>query len=134
MKKVLILTAGSGGAHHAAAQNLRAALELVSDDVQVEVLDLFESTYGSLDTLVRSAWSGVAEYAPRVWGGLHSLLNHSSFVGNRSGAFARLQNALGDILHETQPDCVISTHPMYARVIQELFRDHSERPFRFITV
>jgi UDP-N-acetylglucosamine:LPS N-acetylglucosamine transferase/predicted metal-dependent phosphoesterase TrpH len=53
---------------------------------------------------------------------------------NRMGGFTRLKNALGDILHETQPDCVVSTYPVYAHVIQELYRDHKERPFRFITV
>jgi hypothetical protein len=54
MKKVLILTAGFGEGHNAAARNLRDALEFISDEVQVEVLDLFESSYGSMNTLARS--------------------------------------------------------------------------------
>jgi len=54
MKKVLILTAGFGEGHNAAARNLRDALEFTSDEAQVEVLDLFESTYGSMNTLARS--------------------------------------------------------------------------------
>jgi processive 1,2-diacylglycerol beta-glucosyltransferase len=29
---------------------------------------------------------------------------------------------------------VLSTYPVYGHVIQEIYRDHSERPFRFITV
>lgn len=41
MKKVLILTAGFGEGHNAAARNLRDALELIAPDTQVEVLDLF---------------------------------------------------------------------------------------------
>ena len=39
MKKVLILTAGFGEGHNAAARNLRDALEFISDEVKVEVLD-----------------------------------------------------------------------------------------------
>jgi len=54
MKKVLILTAGFGEGHNAAARNLRDALELVSDDVKVEVLDLFESCYGSFNTVAKT--------------------------------------------------------------------------------
>src|SRR5580693_262515 len=134
MKKVLILTAGFGEGHNAAARNLRDALELVSDDVKVEVLDLFESSYGGFNTLVRNAYRGVVEYAPKVWSGLCSLMDNSALAESRIGGFTRLKNALGDILHETQPDCVVSTYPVYAHVIRELYRDYSERPFRFITV
>ena len=134
MKKVLILTAGFGEGHNAAARNLRDALDVISDNVKVEVLDLFESSYGSLNTLAKNAYLGMVQYAPRVWGGIYSMLDNSSFVESRMGGFTRLKNALGDILHETQPDCVVSTYPVYAHVVQELFRDYKERPFRFITV
>src|SRR5581483_11973361 len=67
-------------------------------------------------------------------GGIYSLLDNSTFVENRMGGFTRLKHALGDILHETQPDCVVSTYPVYAHVIQELYRAYPERPFRFITI
>jgi UDP-N-acetylglucosamine:LPS N-acetylglucosamine transferase len=133
MKKVLILTAGFGEGHNAAARNLRDALELASEDVKVEVLDLFESTYGAFNTLAKNAYLGIVQYAPKFWGGIYSLLDSSKLPGTGAG-FSRLKNALGDIVHETQPDVVVSVYPVYASVIQELYRDHSERPFRFITV
>jgi processive 1,2-diacylglycerol beta-glucosyltransferase len=134
MKKVLILTAGFGEGHNAAARNLRDALELVSDEVKVEVLDLFESSYGSFNTLAKSAYLNMVKYVPQFWGGIYSLLDNSKFVENRLGNFTRLKNSLADILHETQPDCVVSTYPVYAHVIQELYRNYAERPFRFITI
>jgi UDP-N-acetylglucosamine:LPS N-acetylglucosamine transferase len=134
MKKVLILTAGFGEGHNAAARNLRDALEFISDEVKVEVLDLFESSYGSFNTLAKSAYLNMVQYAPKLWGGVYSLLDNSKFVENRLGGFTKLKNALADILHETQPDCVVSTYPVYAHVIQELYRDYAERPFTFITV
>jgi processive 1,2-diacylglycerol beta-glucosyltransferase len=133
MKKVLILTAGFGEGHNAAARNLRDALELVSEDVKVEVLDLFESSYGPFNTLAKNAYLGIVQYAPKFWGGIYSVLDNSKFLGGSAG-LGRLKNALGDILHETQPDCVVSVYPVYASVIQELYRDHSERPFRFVTI
>jgi processive 1,2-diacylglycerol beta-glucosyltransferase len=68
MKKVLILTAGFGEGHNAAARNLRDALELVSDEVKVEVLDLFESSYGSFNTLAKSAYLNMVQYAPKLLG------------------------------------------------------------------
>jgi len=134
MKKVLILTAGFGEGHNAAARNLRDALEFISDEAQVEVLDLFESTYGKMNTLAKSAYLNMVQYAPKLWGGVYNLLDNSKFVENRLGGFTKLKHALADILHETQPDCVVSTYPIYAHVIQELYRDYAERPFTFITV
>jgi len=134
MKKVLILTAGFGEGHNAAARNLRDALELISDDAKVEVLDLFESTYGTLNTLFKKTYLGLVQYAPGVWGGIYSLLDNSTMVGRHMASLSRLKHALADILHETHPDCVVSSYPVYAHVMQEIFRDHSERPFRFITI
>jgi processive 1,2-diacylglycerol beta-glucosyltransferase len=134
MKKVLILTAGFGEGHNAAARNLRDALEIVSEEVKVEVLDLFESSYGKFNTLARKTYLGMVQYAPSVWGGIYSLLDNSKMVENRLGSFTRLKNALSDILHETQPDVVVSTYPVYAHVIKDLYRNYAERPFRFLTV
>ena len=134
MKKILILTAGFGEGHNAAARNLRDALELASEEVKVEVLDLFDSCYGSFNTVAKKTYLGMIQYAPKFWGGIYSLIDNSRFMENGLAGFTRLKNALGDIVHETQPDCVVSTYPVYAYVIQELYRDHSERPFRFITV
>ena len=134
MKKVLILTAGFGEGHNAAAHSVREALELSSDEVKVELLDLFESSYGSFNTLAKKTYLSLVQYAPKVWGGIYSLLDNSTFVDNRLSGFTRLRNALGDVLHEAQPDCVVSTYPVYAHVLKELYRDHAERPFRFITI
>lgn len=134
MKKVLILTAGYGEGHNAAARNLRDALELASEEVKVEVLDLFESSYGSFNAVMKNAYLGVVQYAPKFWGGIYSFIDNSTRLEKGMPGFTRLKNALGDILHETQPDCVVSTFPLYAHIIQDLYRDHLERPFRFITI
>jgi UDP-N-acetylglucosamine:LPS N-acetylglucosamine transferase/predicted metal-dependent phosphoesterase TrpH len=134
MKKVLILTAGFGEGHNAASRNLRDALEFLSDEVKVEILDLFESTYGALNTIAKKSYMGVVQYAPGVWGKIYSILDRTTALEKNLGSLTRLRHALGDIIREAQPDFVVSTYPVYGHVIQELFRDHSERGFRFITV
>ena len=131
---MLILTAGFGEGHNSAARNVREALALVSPEAQVEVLDLFESTYGRLNNLVKKAHLGVVRYAPTLWQGIYSLLDHASFADSGIGGLTRLRNALGDVLRVTQPDCVVSTYPAYAPLIKELFRDHAEKPFRLVTI
>ncbi len=134
MKKILILTASFGDGHNAAARNLRDALELVSDEVKVEVLDLFDSTYGTFNSVLKNTYLGLVRYAPGLWGGIYSLLDSSSVTSRQVSGLARLKDALVGILDQTQPDCVVSTYPAYPQIIQEIYRDHSERPFRLITV
>jgi UDP-N-acetylglucosamine:LPS N-acetylglucosamine transferase len=133
MKKILILTAGFGDGRNAAARSLRDAIELLDEDARAEVLDLFADSYGAFNTFVKKTCLGVVQYAPKLWGGIYSLLENP-FVEKQLGGFTRLQNTLEKVLAETQPDCVVSTYPVYAHVIKKIYQDHHERPFRFITV
>ncbi len=134
MKRVLILTASFGDGHNAAARNLCDALESLSSEAKVEVLDLFQSSYGSFNTMARKAYSGLVRFAPALWGGIYSLLDKPRLADGSYFKLGRLQRALGHLLQETQPDVVVSTYPVYAAVIRDLYRDHAERPFRLITV
>ena len=133
MKKILILTAGFGDGHNAAARSLRDAIELLDEDARAEVLDLFADSYGAFNTIAQKTYRGVVQYAPRLWGGFYSLLENP-FVEKQLGGFTRLQNMLEKVLAETQPDCVVSTYPVYGHVIKKIYQSHHERPFRFITL
>src|SRR5882672_9325160 len=134
MKRVLILTAGYGDGHNSAAQNLANALELLSPSSRVAVVDPLQSSYGALNTAARNAYNGIVRYAPFLWNGIYSLLDSNSGPEKRFVKLSRLQKTLGDLLQDSQPDCVVSTYPLYATVIQDLYRDHAERPFPLITV
>ena len=134
MKKLLILTAGFGDGHNTAARNVADALELISDEVKVEVLDVFQSSLGLLNDVLKKACLGLTRFAPGVWHGIYSMMDGSKGLENNLLAFGNLKAALEQILAQSQPDCVLSTYPVYAHVIREIYRDHSERPFRFITV
>ncbi len=134
MKKILILTAGFGDGHNTAARNVADALDLISDEVKVEVLDVFQSSLGVLNDVLKKAYLGLIRFAPSVWNGIYSMMDSSNGMESNLLAFGNLKRALEQILSQTQPDCVLSTYPVYAHVIQEIYRDHSERPFRFVTV
>jgi UDP-N-acetylglucosamine:LPS N-acetylglucosamine transferase len=132
MKKILILTAGFGDGHNAAARSLRDAIEFLDENSRAEVLDLFADSYGAFNTLARKTYLGMVQYAPSLWGGIYSMLENP-FVERQLGGFTRLQAMLEKILNETQPDCVVSTYPVYGHVIKKIFAGH-ERPFKFITI
>ena len=106
------------------------ALELVSNDVKVEVLDVFQSSLGIVNDILRKTYLRPARYAPGVWSGIYGMLDNAKSLEQKLLAFGKLKSALADILETAKPDCVLSTYPVYGHVIQEIYRDHSERPFR----
>jgi processive 1,2-diacylglycerol beta-glucosyltransferase len=134
MKKVLILTASFGEGHNTAARSTREALDLLDEDVAVEVLDLFAMSYGRLNTLVQKMHLQIVQRTPRLWAGVYRLLDNAPSLDGKLGIISKLKGALQDIVDEYGPDVIVSTYPVYAHVIQELYQDHAERPFRLITV
>ena len=123
-KKILILTAGFGDGHNAAARSLRDAIELLDEDARAEVLDLFADSYGAFNTFARKSYLGIVQYAPKLWGGIYSMLENP-LVEKQLGGFTRLQDTLEKILAETQPDCVVSTYPVYGHVIKKIYANHT---------
>jgi processive 1,2-diacylglycerol beta-glucosyltransferase len=133
VKKILILTAGFGDGHNAAARALRDAIELADEGAKAEILDLFADSYGAFNTLARKTYLGLVTYTPKLWGQIYSLMENP-FVEKQLGGFSRLQDMLEKILAETQPDCVVSVYPVYGHIIKKIYASHHERPFKFITV
>jgi UDP-N-acetylglucosamine:LPS N-acetylglucosamine transferase/histidinol phosphatase-like PHP family hydrolase len=134
MKKILILTASFGDGHNAAARNLRDAIELITDEAKVEVLDLFESTYGTLNTLLKQTYQGLVRYVPTVWSGVFSIFDNPALFRRQIDTMGKLRESLAAVLRDTEPDAVVSCYPVYAHLIQAIYHEHAERPFRFITV
>jgi processive 1,2-diacylglycerol beta-glucosyltransferase len=134
MKKILILTAGFDDGHHAAARNLRDAIESLDEDARAEIFDLFADGRGAFSTLFHKTCLSLAQYAPILWNGLRAAPDETAAMERSFGGFARMHDPLEKILLETQPDCVVSTSPAYGHLIQKIFRSHRERPFKFITV
>src|SRR5208337_3602822 len=46
----------------------------------------------------------------------------------------KLRESLAAVLRDTEPDVVVACYPGFGHIIEEIFREHAERPFRFITV
>ncbi len=133
MKKILILTAGFGDGHNAAARNVRDALEQASPETEVTVADLYERSYKKLNTIAKKAYLGAVRYAPQLWAGFFKLVDRSPWLADGRG-LAGLQKNLAQLIEEMQPDCIVSTYPAYGQIIHSLYRDHCERPFRFVTI
>ena len=134
MKRILILTAGFGDGHNAAARNIRDALEQISPEVEITVADLYERGYKRLNGLARGAYQGLIRYAPSLWAGVFKLVDRAPWLTESGVGLAPLRESLAGLLVATRPDCVVCTYPTYAQVIQTMFPDPGERTFRLVTV
>ena len=134
MKKILILTASFGDGHNAAARNLRDAIELITDDAKVEVLDLFESTYGTLNSLLKQTYQGLVRYAPTVWSGVFSVFDNPDALSPPNGLDGQTPRFAGRRPARHRTGCGGFLLSGICHIIQDIFREHAERPFRFITV
>jgi processive 1,2-diacylglycerol beta-glucosyltransferase len=135
MKKILIFTAGFGEGHNTAARNIRDALELVgSDEVNVQVVDLFDRCYGKLNEFLRKAYIAAINRTPRVWGKIYNVIDGTQFVESNMVMLAKMKRSMVDLLSQIEPDAIVSTYPLYNYVIEEVYPEGEPRPFSQITV
>ncbi|PTX92778.1 UDP-N-acetylglucosamine--LPS N-acetylglucosamine transferase [Verrucomicrobia bacterium LW23] len=134
MKKILIFTAGFGEGHNTAARNIRAALEYLDGEAQVEVIDLFESCYGRFNDFLRSAYQTAITRTPNIWKGIYKLIDRTEMVDGNMLALKRMRKSLANLLLKVQPDVVVSTYPIYNYLIEEIYKDGRDKNFAQITV
>lgn len=135
MKKILIFTAGFGEGHNTAARSVREALELLEpDEVEVQVIDLFETCYGKVNELARKAYITAINRAPRAWGKFYNWVDSSPMLDANLSAFKKMRDSLEQLLLETAPDAVVCTYPIYNYLINEIFSGNRFRRFVQITV
>ena len=132
MSKVLILTAGYGEGHNAAARGLHAAL--LERGADPEILDLFALTGGAFYERSRRDYLALINRAPRVWSALYALIDRLPIVPLLLPLLGKMRRALAVLLVEKRPAAVISVYPLYAYFIRQLYPDPAARPFAFHTV
>lgn len=134
-QRILILTAGFGEGHNAAARGLRDGLATVAPrlapDAQVEVHDIFAETYGFANDLVRRTYLGLINRAPDLWSEVYDWLDQEQDVRERLRIFFLARNRLRDLLTRFQPDVVVSVFPAYTHLLDEIFGERAP-PFRRI--
>ncbi|MGH8048804.1 MAG: MGDG synthase family glycosyltransferase [Chthoniobacterales bacterium] len=131
--RVLILTAGFGEGHNAAARNLRDALTAADPAVQVEMRDVFAEAYGWVTRLAVRAYLFVINRLPGVWNLVFQWMDRSSATADRIGVFGRAVRVLRGILDEFRPDVVVSVYPGCTHLLDHLSAKKN-RTFRQIVI
>ena len=130
--RFLILTAGYGEGHNAAARGLHAAF--ASLGVESEIVDLFAVTGGEFYERSRRGYLELINRAPKVWAFAFRLIDHFPIVQFSLPALAKLRDALAELLATARPDGVVSVYPAYGYLIEKLYPHPGDRSFRFHTV
>ena len=66
-KKVLIMSASTGGGHN------RAARAINGITIDCEIIDSLKIVNGTMDKLISQGYEKSAKYTPKAWGGVYKL-------------------------------------------------------------
>ncbi len=119
MKRVLILTAGYGEGHNAAARGLAAALGGMG--VDAEVRDLFLETYGSRHKVAQRLYLECINRAAPVWAFIYRLLDRTPLLKWSMPAMGALRRKLAAVIEERRPSAVASVYPVYGWLLDKIF-------------
>ena len=112
-KKILYLYSDTGGGHRSAATAIsQAVVHLHKDKYKQDMVDVFAQCSGFLNVFAR-LYGPVIKYSPKMWGQLYYWLDDENKIENLeklSGPF--ILKELTGLLKRTEPDVVVSIHPM----------------------
>lgn len=119
---VLLLTAGYGGGHIHAAQELEAAFATFYPKLRVGTMDFMAQMIGPwLDKQILLTYISLVEYAPSVYRDFYYLIDNSSISPWWQRRINRLGfTHMGRYLRSNPPQIVVSLYSVPAGVVGEL--------------
>jgi len=134
VRSVVILTAGFGEGHNAAARNLLQALNARHPDVSAIVIDVFDVAYGPINRIAQRNYLWLINHAPSLWNKVFQWLDRTPVVAKKIGVFGRAARLLSEIIDERNPDIIVSTYPGYNHLLDHVHRSKPARSFTQVTV
>lgn len=118
--RVLILTAGFGEGHNAAARALAAGFDRTGGPGTARVVDAFALAAPRFDRLARKTYLALINDAPRVWSCFYDWIDRSRLVERRLWIFERTIRVLREQIATVQPAAICCTYPLYAFLLRHL--------------
>ncbi len=120
MSKVLILTAGFGEGHNAAARNLAAAINDVEGQGTAEIADLFAQASPRLNQVSRRAYLSMINRTPRIWSAFYGWVDRSEVFPRHLWFLRKEMQILADRLMKSPPTVICSAFPVYGFMADKL--------------
>ncbi len=132
---ILLLTAGFGDGHNTAARNVASALNQIAPEEEARIVDLCDVAHPHLAPLLKSNYQMLITRAPKLWGRIFTHSAKMDFSGSGGvDILAGLRRALRELLLRDRPRAIISTYPVYSKIIQTLRAEGLSVPPLFTVV
>ena len=116
-KKVLIMSASTGGGHNRAARAIKEELESRTIDnmsIECEIVDILKLVNNTMDKVISRGYEKSALYTPKAYGSLYrfsetTIASKNEFKTNPLTSL--MARKFKHLLNESTPDLIIGTHP-----------------------
>jgi len=130
MSRVLILSAGYGEGHNAAARNLVTAFDEAGGSGTARFVDLLEQASPRASKITRWGYLAAINRCPKVWSALYRWLDQSRPFPRALWAMRRELRLLDQLILREKPTLICSTFPIYGFIIEKLRNERGLRiPF-----
>ena len=133
-RRLLILTAGFGEGHNAAARALAQAWDEREGEGAAVVADPFAEAYPAGNAVLRRAYLGAINRLPWAWRWLYGWMDRSRLLPGLLGRLPRETRVLRRLLELHQPLAVVSTFPGHNFTLRQLAGRGVPVPPRFTVV
>lgn len=120
--RILILTAGFGEGHNAAARALAVACDRLHGPGAAHVADVFALAAPRLNGLVRRAYLGLINRVPHAWSAAYWWLDRSTLFPHILRSMHRERRVLTELIAREQPAAICCTFPAYAFMLDAMVR------------
>ncbi len=121
-QRILILTAGFGEGHNAAARALAEAFDTSGGPGTARTVDALALASPRLNALSRRGYLELINRAPRLWSAFYGWVDRSRFFPHSLALLQREIRLLARVIAAEQPVAICSTFPLYAVLLARLPR------------
>ena len=117
IKKVLIMSASTGGGHNRAARAIKEELESRTIDnmsIECEIVDSLKLVNNTMDKVISRGYEKSALYTPKAYGSVYrfsetTIASKNEFKTNPLTSL--MARKFKHLLNDSTPDLIIGTHP-----------------------
>ncbi|SHK17073.1 MGDG synthase family glycosyltransferase [Tepidibacter formicigenes] len=120
MKKVLILSASTGGGHNRAAKAIQT--ELLNKNIECEIVDSLKFVSPTMDKIISKGYEKSAMYTPKAYGTIYKIsdlkITKNDIKSNLILSY--MIKKLKKLIFQKKPDAIIGTHPFPLMAVSNL--------------
>jgi processive 1,2-diacylglycerol beta-glucosyltransferase len=129
--RVLVLTAGYGEGHNAAARAFAAACDEAHGAGTALLVDVFALAAPRFSKISRQIYIDLINAVPRAWSAVYAWADRSVLLPRTFALLWRERNILAELIARERPTVICSTYPVYAFLLEKIARTGATLPPHF---